>query len=369
MKCLNDAQIQAVVDREAADDARQHAESCARCTDRVRERETLAAAVVQAINVPADVPPGVSRRVQLALSEGSSRGATRLRAGAASNDSARRALWSLAAVAVATLIAVVFVAPMVKGPATVSAAEILARSASRLAERVTSGVERLEYELTLDGVTREMMPDRQNGSYRVKQAIDHDAPGRYLVATYDPDGRLLSSIVQDPANNRRVVSVRLEDIPFRFEFTLPESLTLSPPEVERLHMEASVAMMQASGNQQLQVVESGSGRQYRIDVPHVSAETAGAVWDLAEAQVVIDASDYHIVEFAVKGTFLKQPYSVSYRLISRAVATGAAVEPGVFDMPEDSTAITIKGEGTAIPARDVLVVALGELARVKQARR
>jgi hypothetical protein len=257
---------------------------------------------------------------------------------------------------------------LVKGPATVSASEILAKSASRLAERVT-GIESLEYELVLDGVTREMMPDRENGTYRVKQVIDHDAAGRYLMASYDPRGRLLSSIVQDPAANRRVVSVRLDDVPYRFEFTLPEHVTLSPPEVERLHMEASVAMMQASGNQQLQVIESGLGRQYRIEVPHVSAETAGAVWDLAEAQVVIDAGDYHIVEFAVKGTFLKQPYSVSYRLISRTVAAGAAVEPGVFDMPEDSTAITIKGEGTAIPARDVLVVALGELARVKQAHR
>ena len=85
---------------------------------------------------------------------------------------------------------------------------------------------------------------------------------------------------------------------------------MSPPEIERLHMQASVAMMQASGNQQLQVIESQSGRQYRIEVPHVSAETPGAMWDLAEAQVVIDAGDYHIVEFAVKGTFMKQPYSV-----------------------------------------------------------
>jgi hypothetical protein len=369
MKCLHDAQIQAVVDHEAADDVRQHAESCVRCGDRVRERETLSAAVVQAINVPASLPPGVSRRVRVALSERSSQGATRLRVGAPPRHSSRRALWSMAAVATATLVAVVFVAPMVRGPATVSASEILARSANRLAERVTSGVESLEYELTLDGVTREMMPDHQNGSYRVRQVIDHDTVGHYLVATYDPSGQPLSAIVQDPAANRRVVSVRLEDIPYRFEFTLPENMTLSPPEVERLHMEASVAMMQASGNQQLQVIESDAGRQYRIEVPHVSAESSGAVWDLAEAQVVIDAGDYHIVEFAVKGTFLKQPYSVSYRLINRTVAAGADVEPGVFDVPQDSRAITIRGEGTAIPVRDVLIAALGELARVKQAGR
>jgi hypothetical protein len=363
MRCLTDAEIQAVVDREAPEDVRTHAETCVRCRDRVRERETLANALAQIINMSASVPPAVRRRVQLALSNLSSAGATRLRAGADPGGSRRRALWSMAAVAAATVIAVVFVAPMVKGPATVSAAEILARSANRLAERVTSGVELLEYELTLDGVTREMMPDHQNGSYRVKQVIDHDTAGRYFVATYDPDGRILSSIAQDPAAGRRVVSARLEDVPYRFEFTLPKGVTLSPPEMERLHMQASVALMQASGNQQLQIVESPAGRRYRIEVPQVSGETSGAFWDLTEARVVIDASDYHIVEFAVSGTFLKQPYSVSYRLINRTVTAGAA-EPGLFDAPEDPGAITITGKGTVLPARDVLVAALEELARV-----
>ena len=368
MKCLNDAQIQAVVDREAADDARQHAESCEACGNRVRERQALAAAFAETIDTTAGIPPGVSHRVRLALSEGSSPGATRLRTDVASGGSSRRALWTTAAVVTATLFAVVFVAPLVRGPATVSASEILAKSASRLAERV-QGVESLEYELTLDGVTREMMPDHENGTYRMKQVIDHDTAGRYLMATYDPRGALLSSIVQDPAANLRVVSARVEGVPYRFEFTLPDNLTLSPPELERLHMEASVAMMQASGNKQLQIIDGPSGRQYRIEVPHVSAETSGAVWDLAEAQVVIDAGDYHIVSFAVKGSFLKQPYSLSYRLINRTITAGTSVEPGVFEVPEDPGAIIIKGEGTAIPARDVLVVALGELARVKQARR
>ena len=256
MKCLNDVQIQAIVDREATDDVRKHAESCERCGERVRGREMLTTAAAQAINLPGSIPPGVSRRVQLALSEGSSQGATRLKAGESPVGGFRRAPWTLAAVAAATLVAILFVAPMIKEPATVSASEILARSATRLAERVTSGVEQLEYELTLDGVTREMMPDHENGTYRVKQVIDHDTAGRYLVANYDSGGRLLSSIFQDPAANRRVVSALVEDVPYRFEFTLPREMTLSPPEMERLHMQASVAMMQASGNQQLQIVET-----------------------------------------------------------------------------------------------------------------
>jgi len=368
MKCLNDVQIQAVADHEADEDVRRHAASCNRCRERVRDREALTAAVVASLNVPASVPAGVSRRVQQVLTQGSSSGATRLREGTAPRRPSRRAVWSMAAVAAATLIAVVFVAPMVKGPTTVSAAEILARSVDRLGQRVTSGVELLEYELTLDGVTREMMPDHENGAYRVRQVIDHDTAGRYLVATYDPSGQLLSSVAQDPATNQRVVAVRVEDQPYRFEFSLPVNVMLSPPEIQRLHMEASVAMMQASGDQNLQVIETGSGRQYRIEVPHVSVETPNAVWDLSEAQVVIDANDYHIVEFAVKGTFLKQPYSVSYRLISRVVTALANVDPGAFEVPHDARAVTIQGEGTAIPARDVLVVALRELARANRTR-
>lgn len=368
MKCLTDVQIQAIVDREAPEALQEHAASCPRCSDRVREREDLTAAILQTINVSVGIPPAVSRHVEQALAEGSSHGATRLRRSTPPPQAWRHAAWSAAAVAAATLITILFVAPLFKGPATVSAAEILARSADRLAQRVTTGIEFLDYELTLDGVPREMMPDHADGIYRVKQVIDHDTTGRYFVATYDPGGQLLSSVAQDPASNRRIMTVRVEDQPYRFEFSVPANVALSPPEMERLHMEASVAMMQASGNQHLQVIERDNGRQYRIEVPQLGAQTPNAVWDLSEARVLIDANDYHIVEFAVRGTFLKRPYSVSYRLISRAIAKGADVQASEFEVPVDTRAIRIEGEGSAIPVRDALVLALRELARVKQAR-
>ena len=102
-------------------------------------------------------------------------------------------------VAAATLIAVLFVAPAVRKPdATVSAAEILAKSASQLSATVTGGVELLEYELVLDGVPKEMMPDGADGTYRVQQAIDHNVPGRFRFASFGPDGSMLTSIAQDP---------------------------------------------------------------------------------------------------------------------------------------------------------------------------
>ena len=367
MKCLSDVQIQAIVDGEASADVRAHAAECVRCGDRVRERRETIDGIVRAVGALDAIPAGVDRRIHGALATGPSQGATRLK-GTPQRSPRRRAFWSAVAVAAATLAGIFVIAPMFRGPATVSAAEILARSANRLAQGVTSGVELLDYELTLDGVPREMMPDQVNGRYRVKQAIDHDVSGRYRIATYDHDGQLRSSILQDPAGKRRVVTIRLGDQPFRFDFSLADSTVPSPIDVERLHMQASVALMQTSGNQSLQTIESPAGRQFRIEVPRVSAQTPDAVWDLSEAQVVVDAEDYHVVEFAVKGTFLKQPYSVSYRLISREVAAQADVPAGTFDVPDEPGVIAIQGDGSAVPARDVLVLALRELTRMKQGR-
>ena len=79
MKCLNDAQIQAVVDREAADDVRQHAESCGDCGDAcARPAGMLASAVVAgdqcAGRNPArrqpPCPAGAVRRIEPAARRG-----------------------------------------------------------------------------------------------------------------------------------------------------------------------------------------------------------------------------------------------------------------------------------------------------------
>jgi len=366
MNCLNDAQIQAVADGEAGDAVRVHLVSCTRCQLRLQERETVMQTIREAMSLPAELPRDLNLRVERALADGSTAGATRLRETRGPRWSWQRSIWSAGAVAAATLVAVVLVAPLVKGPATVSAAEILARSATLLAAQASTGVEVLEYELALDGVPREMMPDHADGVYRVKQIIDHDANGRYLVATHGPGGQLLSSVAQDPTTRRRVVAILVDDQPYRFDFDVPASVTLSLPEMERLHMQASVMMMQASGDQQLHVIDTPNGRQYRIQVPQVSAQTSTAMWDLTSAEVVVDASDYHIVEFAVKGAFLKQPYSVSYRLISRTL--GARLTADAFEVPRDPRAIEIEGEGSAIPARDLLVASLREYARLKTQR-
>jgi hypothetical protein len=372
MKCLSDACIQAGVDNEAgglSESERAHLASCARCQQRLRDRESLMQTIGQVMRGQEAMPLATSVRVERALAEGAASGATRLRESRVARQPwslGGRVMWSAGAVAVATMIAVVFVAPIVKGPATVSAAEILVKSATQLATPIGAGIETLEYDLVLEGMPREMMPESVDGAYRVRQIIDHDATGRYVVATYGRGGQLLSSVAQDPTARRRVVAMLIDDQPYRFEFDVPENVALSLPEMERAHMQACVSMMLASGDKSLQVIDSPDGRRYRIQVPQVKGQTPTAMWDLTEAQVVVDAADYHIVEFAVKGTFMKQPYSVSYRLISREL--DAQVAPDAFEVPRDPRAIELEGQGSAIPARDVLIASLREYARLKTQR-
>jgi hypothetical protein len=364
MTCLNDAQIQALVDNEAPEDLRAHAASCAPCARRLEERRALIATAVHALDIPAPLPATLERQIAQAL--GSARGATRLRESATAGNLWRRTAWSGAVVTVATLAVVLFVVPMLKGPATVSAAAILAKSADRLAETATTGFELLEYELIVDGMPREMMPDETNGTYRISQAIDHNSPGHFRYTSFAPDGRMLSSIAQDPAAHKRVSLIRVDEQRYRFEFTMPDKGLPSLPEIERLHLQATVAMMQASGQQVLQTVDGPDGPGYRIEVPQVSAANTSAVWDLSHAEVLIDAKDFRIREFSASGTLLKQPYSISYRLIARTVVS--AVQPEVFVVPSEPGEIVLAGDGTASPGTDVFFASLRELARLKGQR-
>jgi hypothetical protein len=367
--CLNDIQIQSVVDGEAGSVERAHVATCGACAARVARRQQQVAEIEQTLNAPVAMPASVAQRVRSTLAAETA-GATRLTP--PSGGGRRRWIYSGFAVAAATIVAVLFVVPAVrKHDTTVSAAEILAKSANRLAAAPAANVDLLVYELALDGVARDMMPDHDNGSgsYRVQEVIDHSVPGRFRLSTYDPSGVQLSAVAQDPGTGRRVLALRVDGQPYRFETTLPAAPALSVPEIERLHMQAAVGLMQASGNQRLQVIDAPDGREYRIDVPSVSAAAPAAVWDLTEAHLIVDASDFHVVEMAVKGALLKQPYSFSYKLLTHDVQSPDAVAPETFDVPVEPGTIVIQaGEGSPVPAADAFLASLRELAKARQKR-
>jgi hypothetical protein len=371
MACLNDIQIQALADGEGTDEMRAHAASCDACAGRVRERAALVAQMAAELALPAlQLPASVAVRLQAEATgpEKAARmhdGATRLRA-PLTGSLAPRWLYGALGVAAATIAAILFVAPAVRqADTTVSAAEILAKSATQLAAAPSAGVEVLEYELVMDGVPKELVPDQVDGAYRIWQAIDHGVPGRFRLASYTPDGRMFSSIAEDPVAGRRVAAFTAEGQPYRFDVTLPkDARNLSLPEMQRLHMQASIAMMQASGNQLLETLAGPNGTLYRIEVPRVSGPGTNPVWDLSEARVVIDSRDYTIVEFAVRGAFLKQDYSMSYKLLKHV--TVASLEAGAFAVPNQPGEIVISGEGTSVPSQDVFLLSLRELTKLKR---
>jgi hypothetical protein len=364
MSCLDDGQVQAAADGEAAADALQHAASCPRCAERILAARDATNTLLEAIRPAAGMPDRVAHRIGAALRPHQTAGATRLRVGVDRQRRWRTQLWGGAAVTAAT-VAVLMFAPLLRESDTLSAAEILARSQTRLAG-AASGVEVLEYQLVVQGAPQELMPDHGNGTYRIWQAIDHDRPGRFRFASFGPDGQPISSIAQDPAGATRVMFLSVDGQAYRFETGLPAAPGMSLPELERLHMEASIAMMQASGHPMLEIVDAPAGRQYRIDVQQPGGRPVSAVWDLTSVRVLIDATDYRISELEASGIFLRQPYSLSYKLIARSLHAGAP--PDFFDVPHQAGEIVLAGEGSALPARDAIVLALRAVGRASRAQ-
>jgi hypothetical protein len=382
MTCLNDDHIQALADGEGTAEMRAHVAACHHCGARLRSREALMEEMRDAVSPQVPMPAALARDVSFRLTTSAEAttaaatkpaGATRLltekrRSFRGEAEGRRRWAYSALAVAAATLLAVFVVIPMMRPPdATLSASAILAKSASQLSAAVTGGVELLEYELVLDGVPKQMMPESSDGTYRIQQAIDHTVRGRFRFASYGPDGAMLTSIAQDPQAGRRVMSLLVDRQPYRFDVSLPDKgAGLSLPEMERLHMEASIGMMQASGAQAVETIDGPHGKLYRIAVPRVAGPGTSPVWDLTEARVLIDARDFRVTELSVSGSFLKQAYSLSYRLISHSVV--GSVPPETFTVPNRPGEIVIGGEGSPVPSHDVVMLSLRELTRLKQGR-
>ena len=101
-------------------------------------------------------------------------------------------------------------------------------------------------------------------------------------------------------------------------------------------------------------------------MPRLMGSGTNPLWDLTEARALIDASDYRVTEFAVSGTFLKQAYSLSYKLKTRTVTS--SVPADAFLVPTRPGEIVIRGEGTTVPTHDIVVLALRELTKAKQER-
>jgi hypothetical protein len=361
--CLDEARVRTAADGEADAIAGEHLESCAECRRRVDEaREAMGEIERLAATVP--VPPTLASRVTRAVtrSPAAQEGATTLRE-LPRHAWSRRAWGSALAVAAGILI-IVFLMPAIDAPRQLSAAEILGRSLQTLTP--AGGIERREFDLVLQLPT---VASIENGRHRIDELIDHDAPGRYRVAKYGADGALVSAMSEDMGARRRQVLFRVGGELFGFTFTLDPTQRRGIRDLERQHVEGVIRLLQAMAGQTVAEIDAADGKRYVVELPPLSGgQATTGLWDLREARVVVDGASFSIVEAVASGSYLGEPFSVSFHLRSRDVRPSGAVSPREFELPHDPTAVAIDGAGTEDVARDVLIATLSELARTRSAR-
>jgi hypothetical protein len=353
MNCLSDAEIQAVVDNEASEDARQHAAGCTRCLARTDARREQVAQIVALGD--GDLPSTLEARVRQAVASGRpARGSTALRSSAATAWR-RPAPWVSALAAAAIVGLIVFAGlPRFGAPTTLSASEILGRSLQTLTS--VRGVEQLEYELLFTGFS---------GPHRIEQLLDHDHPNRFRVADFGPDGVLQSAFSEDSLARRRSHLVRVDGRNYIIELTSAQAPVVSLPQLAQAQVETVIGLMQATADQKLTTIDGPGGKLYVIQIPTMTPVTGGSVVDLYQARVVIDGGDFGIRELEASGTMLKQPYSVSFKLIRRTIRQAAEVAAAEFAMTPGPGDMVLKGDATNDPVFDVLGTVLRELGRLK----
>jgi hypothetical protein len=372
--CLSDARIRAAADGEAGEYELEHLAVCAVCRARLgdalrasEELSALAASIAVPPSLGESVGRALSRTSDASLTSGSPRaesrsertGATTLRDAPATRWGPR--VWLTTSVAAAAVLVVFFVMPQPDAPRTLSAAQILDRSLQTLSP--ISGTERREFDLELR-VPR--IASVQNGMYRIEQLIDHDTPGRHRLVRYAPDGTLLSGVSEDPVAGRRTAVVRVDGQLFAFRFSIDPARTLSLRELERSHVEGMIRLLQAAAGQTVREVDSAQGKRYIIELPQVASAHASGLWELSRARVVVDGTDFQILELAIGGAYLGEPFAVSFRLRRRDVQPSAEVSPEAFEVPDAEEAISIDGIGTDDFGHDLVASALRELARSKR---
>ena len=360
MRCLTDIEVQAVADGEAADERRAHANACEACRTRVDERrdqmETLAS-LIDADGMPSSA---LESRLRHAMSEvgGQSgpadvRGATVLRA---RRPSAWRHVGLVSALATAAAIALVVygVLPRLGAPMTLSASEILSRSLQTISSG--QGVERLEYEVAMDGMT--------DGPVVIRQVIDRDNPHRYKVASYRPDGTIATAVSQDPVRQLRSQLFHVDGTNYIVRVGAIHTPVLSIPQMAQALVETSIGIMQAKSDQQLTIEDGPTGRRYIVEIPPVTPQTSTATLDLFSARAVISGTDFRIQEFTATGTVLRQPFSVSVKLRTHEYIGGAATDDSfaITPGPDD---VVLEGQADEDPVTELMTTVLRELSRAR----
>lgn len=356
MRCLTDVELQAFADGEGNEAAAAHLAGCGRCRDGVEGIRRRIAEIAALMSSADDMPAAVEARVRQAVTSGrAAHGATALRGPLPAAPWRRTGLVPALATA-GVVAAVVFgVLPRFGAPTSLSASQILGRSLQTLSS--THGIERLEYDLVVDGVA--------HGSWRIEQLIDHDRPTRYRVAAYGVHGVLEGALSQDPLRQRRSQLVHVDDRNYIVTVGSIPNPVLSLPQMAQAIVETAITMMLATSDQKLTVLDGPGGRQYVIEMPPVASTTTAATLDLQRARTVVDGADFRIQAFEATGALLRQPFAVSFKLIRRTVRPASEVPPSEFDIQPGPDDVVLEGVAADVPAGELLGTILRELARAR----
>lgn len=338
MSCLNDARLRAVADGEGTHGDVEHVQTCPACRGRVNEARDEIREFTRGMASIA-VPPLPRPRA----------GATTLRE--QPSVRVRRPAWIAAGAAAAAIVLALFVVfPSFDSGTRLNAAEILNRSLQTLAG---TGVELLNYELSLQAPR---LAPADTGTFRIEQLIDHEN-GRWRYSRFAADGSLSSAIVEDPTSNRRELFVRQDGRTYRFAFTLAPDDRVPIWDAQRRYAEALIRLVQASGAKAVTTASARGEPQYVVELPEAASTGGSPIFDVHRAKVVIDAADFHIVEFSAAGSALGDVVSIDYKLIERSV-WGSLPANVTFELPGDPASVELSADATTDIARDVLTLLL-----------
>lgn len=351
--CLNDSRLQAVADGEGTTTENDHVRSCDICGANVAGRRGSLREFGQSMSA-IDVPDRLRHRVASAAARATDRGATTLRP---VRPSLRpRPAWVFAGGPIlALLLVLVGVFSPFDSATTLNAAEILGRSIQSLEGR---GIEWLQYELSIEGLSAIPV---ERGTYRIEQLIDHES-GRWRFARYAADGTLLNGIAEDPVAGTRETVIRHNGTTFRLRFDVDAAHRVPLWSIQRRVAESMIRLVQTSSSHVVTEEIEGNRQHYVVRLTEsASAPTSelGPLFDLSRARVVVDAGDFHIVEFSAGGVVLGEELSVGYRLIQHTVTGSGEAN---FELPHGGgPVIELQGGGTQNVPADVVGLLLGAL--------
>ena len=357
MRCLTDIEVQAVVDGEASDELRAHADACEACRTRVDERRDQMETIASLIDADGMPSAALESRLRHAMRDvGNVRGATVLRARRPSawrNVGLVSAPATAAATAAVIALVVYGVLPRLGAPTTLSASEVCLDRCNdlerpgRRAARIRSG----------DG-RHDGWPSGHPPGHRSRQPASLQgrlvSPGRDDCHS-DQSGPGATAAVAALSRRRHQLH-RPSRRHSHAGAVDPADGTGTGRDQHRHHAGKIRSATDDRRRSEWTAIHRG-------DSTGDAAEST-ATLDLFSARAVISGTDFRIQEFTATGTMLRQPFSVSVKLRTHEYIGGAATDESLRITPGPDD-IVLEGQADEDPVTELMTTVLRELGRAR----